>query len=567
MPAKNYTRHILAVTIIAVLIFQGCAGQKDQAAAPDSRPDSKQDSKKPVDARPPAPEVDPPEASPPEAAGAEPPEMVGPPLTAGEPSKKTPRMTSAQPTRPTGLGAPAPASPKFVPGVRLAPRHVGDDPGTQPAEPKRTYPLNDPIDPGRSIPTAAAPDDPALKHDKPGYTTVKIFYGTDRDRESADPWTELGTVPWEYLTAAAGIFSLLMLILLAVKRNRYVGALFVLGAVATIGLFLCTSLIPRNTKPQETHLAETYGNGRGTLEVGTCEVSIPEEHEVGVVERPSILRLEFNEDPTRHVVLLDIERKPDDKFFAELKSDISQSADRQAFVFIHGYNVTFEGAALRTAQLKYDLKFDGPAIFYSWPSQGGLLKYAVDENNVVWTVAHLEEFITDIVKKTGTKQIHLIAHSMGNRVLTSALQRLSQKLKPQELPMFNEVVLTAPDIDAEIFRRDIAPAIVKTAKRVTLYASSNDGALAASKKLHGYPRAGESGENVVVVPGIDTIDVSGIDTSLLGHTYYGDNDTVITDIVQLLRESKPPNLRDRLREAMQNGRKYWVFLTTENAEP
>ncbi|MEA1952318.1 MAG: alpha/beta hydrolase, partial [Planctomycetota bacterium] len=126
---------------------------------------------------------------------------------------------------------------------------------------------------------------------------------------------------------------------------------------------------------------------------------------------------------------------------------------------------------------------------------------------------------------------------------------------------------TAPDIDAEIFRRDIAPAIVKTAKRVTLYASSNDGALAASKKLHGYPRAGESGENVVVVPGIDTIDVSGIDTSLLGHTYYGDNDTVITDIVQLLRESKPPNLRDRLREAMQNGRKYWVFLTTENAEP
>ena len=91
--------------------------------------------------------------------------------------------------------------------------------------------------------------------------------------------------------------------------------------------------------------------------------------------------------------------------------------------------------------------------------------------------------------------------------------------------------------------------------------------MGSSKKLHGYPRAGESGKNMVVVPGIDTIDVSEIDTSLLGHTYYGDNDTVITDIVQLLHESKPPNLRDRLREAMLNGNKYWVFLTTENAEP
>ena len=409
--------------------------------------------------------------------------------------------------------------------------------------------------------------DPALKHDKPGYTTVKIFYGTDRGSQAEAPWTQIGAVPWEYLTTAAGAFSILLLIVFAFKRNRYVAVLLVLGIVATFALFFCTSLISRNTKPRQTHLARTYGNQRGVLEVGTCEVSIPEKHEVGEVERPSIFRFEFNEDPTLHVVLLAVEPQPADKFFAELKSDISKSAARQTFVFIHGFNVTFEGAALRTAQLKYDLEFDGPAIFYSWPSQGGLLRYAVDENNVEWTVAHLQEFLTDIAQKTGAKQVHLIAHSMGNRALTSALERLSRELKPQELPMFNEIVLTAPDIDADVFRRDIAPAIVKTAKRVTLYASSNDSALTFSKTIHGYPRAGESGENVVVVPGIDTIDVSSIDTSLLGHTYYGDNDTVITDIVQLLRESKPPGLRDRLRAVVRNGRKYWVFLRKDNSGP
>lgn len=577
----------LAVLIIAVSILQGCAAQKEDAAAPESRIDAKTDAKKQVDSQPTSPKMVDPEQAPPESAAMEaaPPEAameMAPPPEAAEmaapktgPPVKTPKRTSsssAKPRRFMFAPKPTPATmPKPVPPAQPSaepqPRMASmpkPDPGDGSANPLRTYPLDDPAE---SMPKAAAASvDPALKHDKPGYTTVKIFYGTDRAAEFAGPWTQLGTVPWGYLTAAAGAFCFLVLIVLAVKRNRYVASLFVLSIVAAAALFICASLISRNTKPQETHLAKTYGNDRGTLEVGTCEVSIPEKHEVGELERPSILRFEFNEDPKKHVVLLAVKPEATDKYFAELKSDISKSAGRQAFVFVHGFNVTFEGAALRTAQLKYDLAFDGPAIFYSWPSQGGLLQYAVDENNVVWTVAHLEEFITDIARKTGVKQLHLIAHSMGNRALTAALERLSRNLKPDELPMFNEVVLTAPDIDAEVFCRDIAPAIVKTANRVTLYASSNDGALAASKKIHGYPRAGESGENIVVVPGIDTIDVSKIDTSLLGHTYYGDNDTVITDIVQLLRESKPPGLRDRLRAAMSKGRKYWVFRANGNGE-
>ena len=538
MPATNDTLKKLAVLIIAVSILQGCGGQKDDAAGSKSRSDSA----KPEDS---------PDATAADATATDEAARDDHPSPKTAPDKAPKKFSyKMEPPKPVEARPYPTALPKLDRGERvpLYPGARRDD------------------DPTRSIATAAAEDDPALKHEQPGYTTVKIFYGTDREAEVERPWTKLGTVPWGYLMAAAGAFCMLMLIVAAVGKNRYVAVVFVLGVVATTALFFCVLLIPRNTKPRQTHLARTYGNERGTLEVGTCEVSIPEEHKMGEVERPSIFRFEFNEDPTLHVVLLAVDPRPADKFFAELKSDISQSAARQTFVFIHGFNVTFEGAALRTAQLKYDLEFDGAAVFYSWPSQGGLLDYIADETNAGWTVAHLEEFITDIARQSGAKQIHLIAHSMGNRALTGALQRLSRKLKPEELPMFNEVVLTAPDIDADVFRRDIAPAIVKTARRVTLYASSNDGALAASKKIHGYPRAGESGENVVVVDGIDTIDVSGIDTSLLGHTYYGDNDTVITDIVQLLRESKPPRLRDRLRETIRNGQRYWVFFTKDKPD-
>jgi esterase/lipase superfamily enzyme len=148
---------------------------------------------------------------------------------------------------------------------------------------------------------------------------------------------------------------------------------------------------------------------------------------------------------------------------------------------------------------------------------------------------------------------------MGTRALTNALREFAREMEHEEKP-FHQVVLAAPDIDAEVFRRDLVPALNKTAQRVTLYASSNDHALAASRKLHAYPRAGESGANLVVAPGLDTIDVSAVDTSLLGHSYYGDNNTIIADLYRLIHESLPPERRERLQPAVYAGLPYWVFL-------
>ena len=59
-------------------------------------------------------------------------------------------------------------------------------------------------------------------------------------------------------------------------------------------------------EPSDRPIERMYGNGRGELELGTCEVSIPREHEVGKMEGPSVLRLEFHEDPQRHIVLQNV---------------------------------------------------------------------------------------------------------------------------------------------------------------------------------------------------------------------------------------------------------------------
>ena len=131
---------------------------------------------------------------------------------------------------------------------------------------------------------------------------------------------------------------------------------------------------------------------------------------------------------------------------------------------------------------------------------------------------------------------------MGSRGLTRALQQLMVE-RPDLRGRFREVILAAPDIDADVFRRDLAPALRQAGQRVTLYASSNDLALKASKGIHGYARAGDSGDGLMLLPGIETIDASGVDESVVAHTYFIKSGPVIRDILELLRRGLPAGQR------------------------
>ncbi len=471
-----------------------------------------------------------------------------PPLAASH------KPTMARPSR-REVGAPAASATGSEPGLPQP------DIGPSQPEPRLSQPATRASEP-EPIADRADMGVPATGTEEPVYEVVKVFYGTDRkpgDVSSATEPKRSRYLGWLYLTAlCAGVSAILML---AAARFNGRSTLLVFagaGVAATVVLGVVTTLVRLQGEPVGPRPERTYGNERGELEMGICEVSIPERHEVGAVERPSVFRLELQEDPRRHVVVLGIEEQPADEFFAGLRDRVGTSHKKEAFVFVHGFNTTFEEAAHRTAQLAYDLRFDGAPIFYSWPSQGELIQYSIDETNADWTVPHLKEFLVAVAKRSGAQSVHLIAHSMGNRALTSALQRISYEMR-DELPLFHELVLTAPDIDAQVFEQDIVPAILPTAERVTLYASSNDEALKLSKTVHGYRRAGDSGSDLMVIPGVDTIDVSTVDTSLIGHLYYGDNATVIADMLDLINRSKPPSLRPWLQPRHLGELMYWVF--------
>jgi esterase/lipase superfamily enzyme len=243
-----------------------------------------------------------------------------------------------------------------------------------------------------------------------------------------------------------------------------------------------------------------------------------------------------------------------DEFFASLRDRVDGSERKEAFIFVHGYNVSFRDAARRTAQMAYDIGFEGAPILYSWPSRARWWLYPADETLVEWSVPHLEWFLATIALSSGARIIHLIAHSMGNRCLTKALELLVAK-KTLPSSVLRHIVLTAPDLDAETFVQ-LARVIAPAGERLTMYSNYRDRALLLSKLFHFYRRAGSS---IVIVHGMDTIEASRVDTSLTRHSYFGSSRTVLADLSSLLVDGRPPNKRFGMREKRNAHGTYYLF--------
>ena len=176
-------------------------------------------------------------------------------------------------------------------------------------------------------------------------------------------------------------------------------------------------------KNDGTNQSPVFGADRSReLQLGQVIVSVPNAHTAGRIERPSWLLTQFSLDEEisgKHFIMGSPLLHSSDEFTDALQSlmTTSESGKRQAFVFIHGFNVTFEEAAWRTAQIAYNLQFDGVPLFYSWPSRGDLGAYVYDQNSARQARDTLEEFLDLIKEQSGADIVHLIGHSMGTNPL------------------------------------------------------------------------------------------------------------------------------------------------------
>jgi esterase/lipase superfamily enzyme len=296
---------------------------------------------------------------------------------------------------------------------------------------------------------------------------------------------------------------------------------------------------------------------------GHCKVSIPYGHRTGNLEEPHWYYLQFSEDPAKHIVLQGVTTETADQFFKDVDAEIRETVEKKVLLFVHGYNVTFKDAALRTGQLAFDLNLSGKASrgiagFYSWPSSGKPAPYAVDENNAEWTQSHLTGFLTSFLGSAPAHSVYLIAHSMGSRPTLRAIATLSST-HPELVARLHGLILAAPDIDADTFRTQIAPTFASTQLAGTLYVSSKDKPLGASMHLHGYPRLGDPAAGPIIVKGIETIDASDVDDGdFLGHSYFAARPELLEDIFSLMNGATAAHRFDLAHVDIAAGR-YWKF--------
>lgn len=183
---------------------------------------------------------------------------------------------------------------------------------------------------------------------------------------------------------------------------------------------------------------------------------------------------------------------PNATFMERVRDTLGNSGNNSsghAIVYIHGFNVKFRDAAMRAGQLKYDMRFDGPVMLYSWPANGNTTDYLTDQVDGDLSVDGLVRFLrlahkaatcTKTDKKgkcidNGTK-VHIIAHSMGARVTSQALARLSTS---NEAIKFGEVIFASGDVDSSLFEKWVGSSLTNV-DGVTIYTSRYDGAVQTS---------------------------------------------------------------------------------------
>lgn len=290
------------------------------------------------------------------------------------------------------------------------------------------------------------------------------------------------------------------------------------------------------------------------LQYGLARVNIPLSHKKGRLETP-LLRIRSWYNPKKHIFIDELEKFDRKEFFNALSDSKIDAKD--LFVYVHGFNTTFDDAIRRTAQIAFDFEFRGFPIAFTWPSDGGgILSYTSDWQDVLWSVKYIENFLLDLKARFPKRKIHLIAHSMGNKGLLYALRLMANSQASDSL--FSTVMLCAPDFDAELFIEQIAPEIRALAENWVVYSSEKDIALISSEKINAAPRLGR---RATPAEGYQIIDATKLPVTPWSvpetHSYYASNKRVIDDMIKAI-DGKSPAERG-LEEHVVDAGSIWIL--------
>jgi len=196
---------------------------------------------------------------------------------------------------------------------------------------------------------------------------------------------------------------------------------------------------------------------------------------------------------------------------------------RDMLVYVHGYNQTFETAAMDAARLSDGVKFRGESMVFSWPSKARLFDYGYDRESAMWSRDALEQVLAAILASPHIRRTHIVAHSIGTMLTMETLRQLYARRGPAFVKKIGAVVCAAPDIDMDVFASSVKR-IGPLAKKITVITATNDRALAvASWIAGGVTRVGASEKAELERMGLQVVDASPEGWGVLNHDLFLSN--------------------------------------------
>jgi esterase/lipase superfamily enzyme len=200
----------------------------------------------------------------------------------------------------------------------------------------------------------------------------------------------------------------------------------------------------------------------------------------------------------------------------------SELRGKDSLLYVHGYNQTFESAALEAAQLSDGIGFRGNSVLFSWPSKGGLLDYGYDRESALLARDPFADALSALLKDEFGARLHLVAHSMGTLVTLETLRSYRDRHGDKGIDRLGALVLAAPDIDADLFKASVAR-LGPWREKILVITATNDRALDLSRQLAGGARAGALPPEALEGTGVKAVDATDFSTGLVRHDAFLSN--------------------------------------------
>jgi len=199
------------------------------------------------------------------------------------------------------------------------------------------------------------------------------------------------------------------------------------------------------------------------------------------------------------------------------------TSGRNLLVYVHGFNQTFEAAALDAARLSDSIKFAGDTLVFSWPSRARLLDYNYDRESAMWSRDALDQVLEDLLASPTVGRVNIVAHSVGTMLTMEALRQLYAKLGNYAADRIGALVFASPDIDMDVFTASVQR-IGPLAPKITIITATDDRALAVSRWVNGSTtRVGAAEKAQLEKFGLRVIDASAQGWGILNHDLFLSN--------------------------------------------